>query len=150
MTQDELDDYIYDCDRTAPDSPKAPDYQYVVKLVLGATVYFTGGHTPAIRHALKVCFGEYFSAFGKNLQWGWEPQPPGKPTPRTFDQNLIDATNGAFDTVPANDALELAYASSFNPHHVGDYGIACLTLPRFQDAQGYNSFFRFHVPCDTL
>ncbi|WP_341865960.1 type VI immunity family protein [Paraburkholderia eburnea] len=50
----------------------------------------------------------------------------------------------------ANAPLELAFSSSFNPHYVGDYGVACLTLPSFQDAQGYNSFFKFHVPCDIF
>jgi hypothetical protein len=76
MTPQQLSDYACDCDYVAPDSPE-PDYRYVVKLVLSSTLYFRDGHTPETRHALRSCFEDFFAAFGKELRWGWDPQPAG-------------------------------------------------------------------------
>lgn len=146
MTPRKLSDHAYNCDYASPDSVD-PDYRYVVKLVLRATIFFRDGHTPAIRKALKACFDDYFSAFGKELQWGWEPQPAGKPTPRRFDEKLIDAMHDALDHVMADDAVELAFMSSLNQHYVGDYGIKCLTVPDWEQEIGRDgAYLSFFVP----
>jgi hypothetical protein len=150
MTPQELDDYAYDCDYVAPGSPE-PDYRYVVKLVLRATLSFRDGHTPAIRHALRACFDDYFDAFGKELQWGWDPQPPrGKPTPWHFDERLIEVTRDAFTNVKADDELELGFMGSFNQNYVGDHAIECLTVPDWQQTMGDDgSYLSFWVACDA-
>lgn len=121
----------------------------MVKLVLGVTIYFMEGHSPATRKALRQCFDDYFSAFGEHLRWGFEPHTADHPVPRTYDKNLVDATTAAFDIASANEPFFLSFSDSFNPDYVGDYGITCLTIPRFQDAQGYNSYLNFTVPCDS-
>lgn len=150
MTPNDLSDYAYDCDYLAPDSPE-PDYRYVVKLVLRATLFFRDGHTLEIRRALKTCFDDYFAAFGKELQWGWDPQPQEKPTPCRFDEQLIDLANEAFTNVKADDNLTLGFMGGVDPHYVSDYGIECLTRPDWEQAIGRDSsYFTFWVACDAV
>jgi hypothetical protein len=151
MTPQELSSFAYDCDYLAPDSPE-PDYRYVTKLVLRATLYFRDGHTPLIRQALKACFNNYFAALGKELRWGWDPQPEGgKPTPWQFDERLVDITREAFENVKADDGMVLGFMSSLNPHYVGDYGIKCLTSPDWEHNIGRDtSYLSFWVACDAF
>ncbi|MBC8642546.1 DUF3396 domain-containing protein [Caballeronia sp. EK] len=150
MTPKELSDYAYDCSYLAPDSHE-PDYRYVVKLVLRATLFFRDGHTPKIRQALKACFDEYFAAYGNELQWGWDPQPENEPTPWHFDEQLIDLTNEAFTSIKADDGMVLGFVSSLNPHYVGDYGIKCLTRPDWEQSIGRDSsYLSFWVACDAV
>jgi Protein of unknown function (DUF3396) len=150
MTRVELSDYAYDCDYVAPDSPE-PDYRYVVKLVLKATLFFRDGHDPKTRLALKACFDDYLANFGKEITWGWDPQPVGgKPTPWIFDDRLADAANHAFTAIKVDDSVVEGFASSLNPHHVGDYGLACFTRPDWEQAIGRDtSYISFWVKYDT-
>ncbi|ALE57949.1 hypothetical protein AC233_26050 [Burkholderia sp. HB1] len=150
MTHQELSDYAYDCDHVAPDSPEH-DYRYVVKLVLRATLFFTDGYTPEARRALQACFEDYLAHFAKELKWGWDPQPAsGKPTPWKLDDRLAEVAKDAFLSVKPDDSIVEGFASSLNPHYVGDYGIQCLTSAKWEQAVGQDtSYISFWVPYDA-
>lgn len=150
MTPEQLSEHAYNCGYVSPDSVD-PDYRYVVKLVLRATLFFRDGHTPVIRQGLRACFDDYFAAFGKELQWGWEPQPSGTPTPRHFDARLAEAAREAFGEVKSDDGVELGFMSSLNPQYVGDHAIECITRPNWEQALGRDgAYLTCWVPHDTV
>ncbi|RAR50050.1 hypothetical protein C7401_14342 [Paraburkholderia unamae] len=151
MTSDELEDYIYDCDYIAPDSPK-PDYRYVVKLVLRVTLFFRDGHTASTRSALWTCFSDYFKAFGNHLQWGWDPLPKGAdPNPWHFEERLANEVHQTLTTSPPDSEIDLAFYDSFNPKYVGNYGITCMTVPDWHQAKNVDgSYLSFWVAPDRL
>ncbi|WP_322102347.1 type VI immunity family protein [Paraburkholderia sp. J41] len=151
MTPKQLSDYIYDCDHIAPDSPE-PNYRYVVKLVLRVTLFFRDAHLASSHNALWDCFDDYFKAFGKYLQWGWDPEPSsGKPTPWHFDERLAEDTQTAIINAKPGNGIELGFMDSFNQKYVGDYGIKCLTAPDWEQAIGRDiSYLSFWVAPDCV